>query len=75
MPDLYGTRILTGRERELARHVADGKTNKEIGRAIGRTEMRAKNMLRVIYDKLGVWNRLELALWYVAREREAALKH
>lgn len=26
-----------------------------------------KNYLRVIYDKLGVWNRVELALWYEAR--------
>ena len=26
--------------------------------------------LRLIYDKLGLWNRVELALWYVARQHE-----
>jgi DNA-binding NarL/FixJ family response regulator len=29
-----------------------------------------KNYLRVIYDKLGMWNRVELALWHVARQNE-----
>ena len=36
-------------------------------RAIGTTEFVVKNYLRVIYDKLGLWNRLELALWYESR--------
>jgi hypothetical protein len=26
--------------------------------------------LRIIYDKLGLWNRVELALWYEARRQE-----
>jgi DNA-binding CsgD family transcriptional regulator len=29
-----------------------------------------KNDLRLIYDKLGLWNRVELALWYEARQFE-----
>jgi DNA-binding CsgD family transcriptional regulator len=29
-----------------------------------------KNYLRLIYDKLGLWNRVELALWHVARQDE-----
>jgi len=29
-----------------------------------------KNYLRLIYDKLGLWNRVELALWYIARQNE-----
>jgi len=29
-----------------------------------------KNCLRAIYDELGLWNRVELALWYEARQRE-----
>jgi DNA-binding NarL/FixJ family response regulator len=29
-----------------------------------------KNHLRVIFDKLGFWNRVELALWYEARRHE-----
>jgi DNA-binding NarL/FixJ family response regulator len=35
--------------------------------AIGTTEHVVKNYLRVIYDKLGLWNRVELALWYESR--------
>jgi DNA-binding CsgD family transcriptional regulator len=31
-----------------------------------------KNYLRLIYDKLGLWNRVELALWYEARQHEQA---
>jgi DNA-binding NarL/FixJ family response regulator len=30
-----------------------------------------KNYLRIIFDKLGVWNRFELALWYEARRYES----
>jgi len=29
-----------------------------------------KNYLRLIYDKLGLWNRVELALWFEARRFE-----
>jgi DNA-binding NarL/FixJ family response regulator len=32
-----------------------------------------KNYLRVIYDKLGLWNRVELALWYESRKHEPQL--
>ena len=33
-----------------------------------------KNHLKVIYDKLGIWNRVELALWYeVRRHREETM--
>jgi len=32
-----------------------------------------KNYLRVIYDKLGLWNRVELALWYESRRTPSAL--
>lgn len=40
-------------------------TNREIARAIGTTEQVVKNYLRNTFDKLGVWSRLELAI-YVA---------
>ena len=30
----------------------------------------ARNYLRVIYDKLGLWNRVELALWYEKHRHE-----
>jgi len=63
----YGTRVPTQRERRVIRLVAQGLTNREIAQAVGNTEHVVKNCLRVIYDKLGLWNRVELALWYEAR--------
>ena len=54
---------LTPREVEVAALVWEGMTNREIGQTIGTTEQVVKNYLRVIFDKLGVWSRLELALY------------
>jgi hypothetical protein len=45
--------------------VWQGLTNREIGKMIGTTEQVIKNHLRGPFDKLGVWSRLELAM-YVA---------
>lgn len=45
--------------------------NAEVGAALGTTEHVVKNYLRRIYDKLGLWNRVELALWYEKRRMEA----
>lgn len=67
MPELYGSRTPTGREQRVIELAAQGLKNREIADAIGSTEYMVKNYLRVIYDKIGVWNRLELALWYEAR--------
>lgn len=57
--------LLTGRETHVASLVWEGLTNREIARVIGTTEQVVKNYLRNTFDKLGVWSRLELAL-YVA---------
>ena len=54
---------LTPREIEVAALVWEGMTNREIGQTIGTTEQVVKNYLRVVFDKLGVWSRLELALY------------
>ncbi len=61
-----------GREDFIIRLVAEGHKNREIANALGTTEHVVKNDLRVIYDKLGFWNRVELALWYEARQHEQA---
>ena len=52
-------------EIEIAIHVWQGRTNPEIAAILGISEQMVKNHLRCIFDKLGVWSRLELAL-YVA---------
>jgi DNA-binding NarL/FixJ family response regulator len=66
----YGTRIPSEREYRIIELVAQGLKNCEVADAIGTTEHVVKNYLRVIYDKLGLWNRVELALWYEARQHE-----
>ena len=60
------------REHFIIRRVAEGCKNREIADSLGTTEHVVKNYLRVIYDKLGLWNRVELALWYEARRHEQA---
>lgn len=45
--------------------VWQGHTNPDIAAIFGTSEQVIKNHLRSIFDKLGVWSRLELAL-YVA---------
>lgn len=65
---LYGSvneRIFTIREHLIARLVVEGLSNKEIGRALNKSEGMVKNFLRPMYDKSGMGSRLELALWYL----------
>lgn len=52
-------------EVRIATLVWQGRTNPEIARVVGTSEQVIKNHLRNVFDKLGVWSRLELAL-YVA---------
>ena len=56
---------LTAREVEIIRAIADGATNRDVARQLGVTEQTVKNHLSHIYDKLGVSNRLELALFAI----------
>jgi len=62
-----GKRECSDREKRVIRLVVTGMKNKEIAAEIGTSENVVKNYLRVIYDKLGLWNRTELALWYLQR--------
>jgi DNA-binding NarL/FixJ family response regulator len=56
---------LTPREVQVALLVWQGLTNRDIAGRMGTTEQVVKNYLRGTFDKLGVWSRLELAM-YVA---------
>ena len=56
---------LTTKEIQVTTLVWEGLTNREIAKIVGTTEQVIKNYLRTAFDKLGVWSRLELAL-YVA---------
>ena len=65
-----GTNLLTKREDELVRLVAEGLSNRDISRRLGLTEHTVRNYLFRIFNKLGTSNRLELAL-YVIKQRAA----
>lgn len=69
----YGNRVPSEREQRVIELVAQGMKNREVADEIGTTEHVVKNYLRVIYDKLGLWNRVELALWYESRRIEPML--
>lgn len=54
---------LTPKESMIVSCVTQGMKNKEIALRVGTTEQVVKNYLRKVYDKLGVADRLELALY------------
>lgn len=72
---------LSQRELFIISLVADGLTNKQIADILNTPESRFKYYLCEIYDKLSLWNRVELSLWYIknveilddARERAASI--
>jgi len=53
---------LTSRQRQIVRILGCGATNREIAERLGLREQTIKNQLSLIYGKLGVRNRLELAV-------------
>jgi len=55
--------LLSDREREIVALVAQGFRNREIGEKLFISEQTVKNHLHNIFDKLGVSDRLELALY------------
>jgi two-component system, NarL family, response regulator DevR len=56
-------RTLSPREQDVARLAAQGKSNKEIGAALGLSGITARNYLSNALDKLGLANRVELAAY------------
>ena len=66
--DLVGARVrdrLTAKEMKIVSLVMQGCKNKEIASRLGATHQVIKNSLRRIYDKTGVSDRLELALFAI----------
>jgi DNA-binding NarL/FixJ family response regulator len=58
-------RLLSDREKEIVQLLAQGYRNKEIGGKLFISEQTVKNHLHNIFDKLGVSDRLELALYAI----------
>jgi DNA-binding NarL/FixJ family response regulator len=61
--DAKGVSILSRREQDVVRGVADGLSNREIARRLNLTEHTVKNYLFRIFDKLGVSSRVEVVLY------------
>jgi DNA-binding NarL/FixJ family response regulator len=65
-----GTPLLTKREEQIVRMVAEGLPSSEISRSLRLSPHTVKNHLFRVYEKLGVSNRVELVL-YALRKRDA----
>jgi len=66
--DMVGTRVrdrLTPKEMRIVALIVQGCKNREIANRLKTTEQVIKNYLRSIYDKTGVSDRLELALFTI----------
>jgi DNA-binding NarL/FixJ family response regulator len=66
--DMVGARVrdrLTPKEIKIVALIVQGFKNKEIASHLGTTEQVIKNYLRNVYDKTGVSDRLELALFTI----------
>jgi len=69
--DNEAIKILTRRELEILRLVAEGLTNEEIGKKIFISEKTVKTHLTNIFDKLKVNNRFKAALLIMGRSSNA----
>ena len=63
-----GMSRLTQREAEVVRLLTEGMSTREISHTLRVTEHTIRNYLSVIYEKLGVSSRVELALYAITRE-------
>lgn len=53
---------------DIVRLIAEGFDNIEIAEKTGANYGALKNTVHVIFNRVGVWSRLELAAWYDAHE-------
>ena len=71
-PDAYSPTMLTEQEMETLRYLAQGADNQTIAEAMHVSPGTIANRLRTVYEKLGVKNRTEAAL-YALRQGWATL--
>ena len=71
--DSHGANLLTKREEELVRLVADGLSNRDIARQLTLSEHTVKNYLFRIFDKLGVSTRVEVVLYALSSGKRAEI--
>ncbi|KAK71473.1 helix-turn-helix transcriptional regulator, partial [Bordetella holmesii] len=61
-PADWGHALLTAREDTVARHASAGQSNAQIAEQLGITERTVKAHLSAVFEKVGVADRLQLAL-------------
>jgi DNA-binding CsgD family transcriptional regulator len=69
--DARGMNLLSKREVEIVRSVAQGLTNREIAERLGLSPHTIKNCLFRVFDKLGVSSRVELLFMTLGQDRHA----
>jgi len=70
LTNAQGIKLLSKQESKIARLISEGMTNREIAVQLGLSGHTVKNYLFKVFDKLGISNRVELAL-YVATHDNA----
>lgn len=60
-----GTRDLSARELDVAGLIADGRSNKEIGRSLGISEPTVKKHVGHVLAKLGLQDRLQIGIYII----------
>jgi len=69
--DARGKNLLSRREKDIVRSVAQGLTNREIAERLELSPHTIKNCLFRVFDKLGVANRVELLLMTMCQDCHA----
>ena len=69
--DARGTNLLSKREMEIVRMVAEGMTNREIAGRLGLSPHTVKNCLFRVFDKLGASSRVELLFMTLSQNQQA----
>ena len=69
-----GEDLLTKREKDVVRFVAEGFGNREVAQQLGLSEHTVKNYLFNVFDKLGISSRAELIMYAVSNSDNKLLR-
>ncbi len=69
LQDARGANLLTKREDDVARLVAEGMSNREISRHLKISEHTVRNYLFRVFEKLGISSRVELVLYCLQKRQ------